>query len=270
MRQPLSLLLRPFRGQIQRIWQLPTPADQSVGDQPPLTQYKLRRGRLWQPQKSLRPQPFVATPGVASLTLTGFAPAVALPINIVPGKASLVLTGFAPAVALPLSVSPGKRSLVLTTFAPAIATPMLVRPGVRALILTGFAPSLAEPIVVRPGVRALTLTSFAPTVTTASGAVNVAPGKAALVLTGFAPGVQGNFFGSAFGHVVSDTGRRQRFPLSIEQPAPVAVMPRTARLKLAGYRPSISHASAVAFSLDELSSLAGELSAEELAVLLAA
>lgn len=146
------------------------------------------------------------TPGVASLTLTTFAPVIQL--GVVPGVTALTLTTFAPVVKL--AVIPGTATLTLTTFAPTVTatqnqtvTPPVaaltlttfapvvqlgVIPGVASLTLTTFAPVIK--LTVIPGVAALTLTTFAPTVT-ATANQTVTPGVVALVLTTFAPTVTG-------------------------------------------------------------------------------
>ncbi len=127
-------------------------------------------------------------PSTLALTLTKFAPVVATPRVITPGKLSLVLTEFAPTVLTPRIVTPGTIALSLTEYAPTVATPRLVTPGTLALTTTRYAPTVLTPRVVTPGKLSLTLTEFAPTVT-ASGSAVVTPGLLALVITRYAPTV---------------------------------------------------------------------------------
>lgn len=187
------------------------------------------------------------SPTTAALVLTGFAPTVATPRAVVPGVATLVLTGKVAAIAAPRVLTPGKATLALSTFAPSVAAPRLVTPGKSSLVLTGFAPSA-----------------------NASVPVSVVPQAAALVLTGYSPDVAGDLRNGELGHVVSDTGRRLRFPIADELPEPVEITPGAARLTLKTYAPAITKASAVAFTLEELAGLADALTEEEFAVLLAA
>lgn len=64
------------------------------------------------------------TPGVAALSLTGFAPTVTVSDNIIvtPGVAALNLATFAPTVTASdnLVVTPGTLALLLSTFAPTV------------------------------------------------------------------------------------------------------------------------------------------------------
>lgn len=159
--------------------------------------------------------PVTVTPGVASLTITRFAPTVSTPRLVTPGVRSLALSTFAPTVSTPRLIAPGVRSLSLSAFAPIASTPRLVTPGKLSLTLSSFAPTVLTPRVVTPGTLALSITRYAPGVTggqgktvipgtrslslstfaptvTAGGAVTVAPGARALVLTLYAPAVAGS------------------------------------------------------------------------------
>ena len=88
------------------------------------------------------------TPGVGSLTLTGYAPTVTAQKNITvtPGAGSLTLTGFAPTVSATQSktVLPGTGTLTITGYAPSVTVPtsVTVTPGAGALTITGYAPSV--------------------------------------------------------------------------------------------------------------------------------
>ena len=128
--------------------------------------------------------PVTATPGTASLVLTGFAPAVLTPRLATPGTRSLALTAFAPVVSAPRLVTPGTRSLTVTGFAPTVSTPRTATPVTAALAITGFAPVVQTPRAVAPGAANLTLSASAPTVVLPRV---VTPGTRALVVTLYAP-----------------------------------------------------------------------------------
>lgn len=130
--------------------------------------------------------PVTATPGVAALSLTRFAPAVSTPRLATPGVRALALTRYAPAALAPRLATPGRGSLTLATFAPTASAPRVATPGVRALTLAAFAPTVTVPLAPTPGVLALAATTFAPSVATPRIAT---PGAAGLTLTSLAPAV---------------------------------------------------------------------------------
>lgn len=130
------------------------------------------------------------TPGVGQLTLTGFAPTVAVSSNqnVAAGVGALALAGFAPTVGTSnnQNVLAGVGALTLAGFAPSVVVNTRVLPGAGVLALTGFAPTVAlsDNKNVLAGVGALALSGFAPLV---SIGTTVAPGVGQLLLTGFAP-----------------------------------------------------------------------------------
>lgn len=132
------------------------------------------------------------TPGVASLTLTTFAPTVTATNNqtATPGVASLTLASFAPVIKH--EIRTGLATLTLSTFAPTVSVSnnQVATPGVVNLTLTTFAPTVTATAnqTVTPGVASLTLSTFAPTVTATDHKV-VTPDLAALTLSTFAPTV---------------------------------------------------------------------------------
>lgn len=126
--------------------------------------------------------PVVATIGVATLTLTTFAPIVSAPRRVTPATASLVLTPFAPTVSAPRRATIGAASLSLTPFAPTVLAPRLATIGLAELALTTFEPSVVVGKRVTIEAASLTLTPFAPTVLAPRLATI---GAAALELTSF-------------------------------------------------------------------------------------
>lgn len=132
------------------------------------------------------------TPGIASLTLTAFAPTVTATANqtLTPGTASLTLTARTPTATVNTRLTPGTATLALTAFAPSVATPTSVTPSTATLTLTAFAPTVTTGAssTLTPGIATLTLTSFTPTVT-ATANQSLTPGTATLTLTAFAPTV---------------------------------------------------------------------------------
>lgn len=135
------------------------------------------------------------TPGVGVLTVTGLAPTIVIGTRVYPDVGALTLTGLAPTVSVSNHqiVTPGVGVLTVAGFAPAVLTGTTVSPGVGVLTLAGLAPTIAvtNHKTVTPGVGSLTVTGFAPTVT-ASNHQTVVPGVGALVVTGFAPVIVSN------------------------------------------------------------------------------
>lgn len=139
------------------------------------------------------------TPANATLTLTTFAPTVAVTNNVTvtPTTLALTLTTFAPTVTATnhQTVTPTTLSLTLTTFAPTVVASnhQAVTPTTLALSVSMFAPTVtaSDHKTVTPSTLALSLTTFAPTVVVASGgvAVEVTPTTLTLTLTTFAPTV---------------------------------------------------------------------------------
>lgn len=117
----------------------------------------------------------IVASGTGALTLTGFAPTVAISNNqnVQPGCGVVTATGFAPTITISNNkiVAPGVGALAGAGFAPTIAVSdnKNVAPGTGAIACTGFAPSVTGGgnKVVAPGVGSLTASGFAPTVSTA-------------------------------------------------------------------------------------------------------
>ena len=134
--------------------------------------------------------PILVTPGLATLTTARFTPTVVINKIAVPGTASLTTTRFAPTVTTPRLVTPGLATLTTTRFAPTVLTPRLVTPGLATLTTSRFAATVSTPRLVTPGAASLTLTAFTPSVeVTAGGGASVTPGTASLSLTAFTPSV---------------------------------------------------------------------------------
>jgi len=182
---------------------------------------------------------YSGTPGTASLTLTGFAPTVSTPRLVTPGAASLTLTAQTPTVSTPILVTPGVASLSITAFAPTVSAPRLVTPGAGSLSLTGFAPTVGVGLVFTPGAATLALTAFTPTVLVP---VLVTPGTGSLTLTAFDPTVSaGLTFVPGEASLVLTA-----FAPTVVGIAPVLVTPDTAALTITRYRPDVTVAPAPA------------------------
>ena len=163
-----------------------------------------------------------ATPGVQALAITGLAPTVSAAFSATPGVGSLTLTGLAPTVTAASSATPGVQALALTGLAPTVTGASSADPGPGSLTLTGFAPTLTADSSATPDVHALIITGYAPTVTASSGAVDVTvtPGLGSLVLTGFAPTLSadasvtpdvGSLTLTGYAPTVSTGGQRSQF-----------------------------------------------------------
>jgi hypothetical protein len=202
--------------------------------------------------------PVTVTPGVGSLTLTGFAPAVVIGTIIATGLGALTLTGLAPSVVVGTIAAPAAGSLSLTGFAPTVTatnnvtlTPgtgtltvtgfaptvaatdhQTVTPSTGSLTLTGFAPTATVNTILSPDVGALTLTGFSPTVT-ASDHQTASPGLGSLTLTGFAPTV------TATDHQAVTPGVGSLALTGFAPSLDLAITPATGTLTLTGFAPTI-------------------------------
>jgi len=85
-------------------------------------------------------------------------------LAVIPGTLALTLTTYAPTIAIDYRAVPPTLALVLTTYASTVLTPRLVTPSTLALTLTTYAPVFG--IGVIPSTLALILTTYAPTITT--------------------------------------------------------------------------------------------------------
>ena len=196
---------------------------------------------LRQPIRYVPPpsNPITVTPSVGQLTLTGFAPTVAVSNNIVvaPGVGALLLAGFAPTMAVSDNrrAQPGAGALTLTGFAPTVVLSgnQVAAPGVGALTVTGLAPAILTPRVVTPGVGQLTVTGLAPTVL---AGVSVSPGVGQLTLTGLAPTVAT----TANEVVTPGIGSLTLAGLAPTILTPAAVSPGVGALALAGFAPTVT------------------------------
>lgn len=135
---------------------------------------------------------YTGTPSVASLTLTGFAPTVAVSDNktATPSVASLTLTAFAASVIIGTTLTPSVASLSLTTFAPTatVSNNISVTPSATSLSLTGQAPTVTatDNKSATPSLATLSLSTFSPTIAVSDNKSAV-PSTASLTLTGLAP-----------------------------------------------------------------------------------
>lgn len=122
------------------------------------------------------------TPGVASLSLSTFAPKANLQINGA-SPTALATSAFAPQANLRINGAP-PTALALSTFAPTVGLgPFTATPGVLSLTLSSFAPTVGISVLVTPDVTALSLSTFAPQ---ANIKINGAS-PTALSLSAFAP-----------------------------------------------------------------------------------
>lgn len=172
------------------------------------------------------------------LSLRSLWEATSASVTATPGTASLVLTGFAPTVSSPRLVTPATDALVLATFAPTVLAPRVVTPAAQILSLTGFAPAVATPRVVTPATLAVTVTGFAPTVT-ATANTGITPGTIALALSGFAPTVTASAATASSGGGGQWREHRrwvERLPISVD---PRLVTPITGNLALRTFPPEI-------------------------------
>lgn len=114
--------------------------------------------------------PITVTPGVATLTLATFAPAVATPQAVMPDATALTLATFAPTVmALQgLIVTPDTATLSLNVFLPTVtvSTNQWITPETLGITTVCYAPTVTvtNHQFMTPETLALALTTFAPTV----------------------------------------------------------------------------------------------------------
>lgn len=88
--------------------------------------------------------PQLVTPSTLALTLTTYAPSIAIDLEVVPTTLALELTGYAPTVTATAHqlVTPTTLALSLTEYAPTVLTPRLVTPTTLALTLTPYIPGV--------------------------------------------------------------------------------------------------------------------------------
>lgn len=91
------------------------------------------------------------SPGVASLTITGYAPTIAQTASqtISPSTASLAITGYAPTIAQSANqaISPGAANLVITGYPPTVeqaAGSQNIAPGAASLVISGYPPTIQQ------------------------------------------------------------------------------------------------------------------------------
>lgn len=158
-----------------------------------------------------------ATPGAASLTVTGYAPTVDISgdIAVTPGIETLAITGYAPSVSVSdhvavtpdtvdivitgypvtvdigggVTVVPDAVDIVVTGLVPtvSISVNVVVIPPPGEIIIIGYPPSLGAPVDLTPDAVDLAITTFEPLVRVGR---EVFPETTDLVLTGYDPTVE--------------------------------------------------------------------------------
>ena len=128
-------------------------------------------------------------PGVANLSLVGFAPAVAF--TITPATGAINEVGVAPKTVLAVAITPNVASLAIATFVPGIARSSTANPGVRALSLSGQVPSVALGAAITPTGSSVIVGS-APVI--AVTGITKVPGTASLNIVGNAPEIATQVF----------------------------------------------------------------------------
>lgn len=133
---------------------------------------------------SLDPQ--LVTPGTLALTITTYAPTIAIDFEVIPTTLALAITTYAPTVTASdhQVATPTTLALAITTYAPVIAIDRTLTPTTLALILTTYAPTVSTPRLVTPTTLALAVTLYTPTVSTPR---LVTPSTLALTITTYAP-----------------------------------------------------------------------------------
>lgn len=172
----------------------------------------------------------LVTPGVATLSLTGLAPQLKSQINT--GLATLTLTTFAPSVTIGVRAVPDVATLTLTTYAPQIKSQ--INTGLATLTLTTFAPQVNLKVV--PNTTNLTFSTFAPTVSVSNNQ-SVTPGVATLTLTTFVPTVATSNNQVVTPSLVALT--LTTFAPTVTGTAGITATPDLATLVLSGYAPLV-------------------------------
>lgn len=139
----------------------------------------------------------VVEPGVATATITSFAPSLAISDHksLIPGVSTVTITAFAPSVNIGVNVTPGVSTATITSFAPSLAITdhRVITPGVATATITSFPPSLtiSDHKSVTPEVSTVTITAFAPSVDIAPiGTISLTPGVAHVTITSYPPTVE--------------------------------------------------------------------------------
>lgn len=182
---------------------------------------------------AMDPYPSVlVTPGAATLTLAGTAPAVALgSLTLTPGAAPLTLAAPAPAVIQGSQVvTPGAATLALAAVSPAVVLGSVVVVGGGAALELGTTAGeiVLGALLVDPPAAVVRLGTVSPTVV--QGSVAVTPGAAAAALGGSGPVVTLGSLLLTPGAVVLELGATD--PL-VTPVAGLAIAPGAAVLRLA-------------------------------------
>lgn len=125
--------------------------------------------------------PYSPTAGV--LTITGYAPAVAIGRGIAVDAQILTLTGYAPVIGQPHSVLVPAALNTLQGYAPVITNFALISPTIAGLQVRGYAPTLAQPLSLIPATAVQVLVGYVPLLNQR----DITPDPETLTLTTYAP-----------------------------------------------------------------------------------
>ena len=112
----------------------------------------------------------VVTPNLGTLTITGYDPVVAVPVNVTPGLGTLEIASFNPVVTVPVNVTPGLGTLEATGYDPVVTVQVNVAAGLGTLEVTGFNPVVSASLNVTPELGLLSITGYNPSVAAFGGA----------------------------------------------------------------------------------------------------
>lgn len=131
------------------------------------------------------------TPGVASLTITTYAPtpSVSASVTLTLGSVALSVNAYAPSITVSehRRLTVGVASVAFTTLTPSVlmTNNRLIAPGIVMMTLGTYTPTVSIQAILVPGAQAVLLTP-APPVVIATNNYLMTPAVASMVLTMFA------------------------------------------------------------------------------------
>ena len=183
--------------------------------------------------------------GLGALVVTGFAAALKYAVNV--GLAALSLSGFAPTVAVSnnIVVTPGVSAPVFAGQSPAvvIGAATVIQPGTASVTFSGQAPTLLVTVTIPTGLGQPVVTGLAPTALVSNN-ITVLPGLGTPVFAGIAPNVVASISASPGFGQVSFGGLAPSAVLSNNQIATAGL----GQVTFAGLSPTVTVASSASLA----------------------
>jgi hypothetical protein len=190
------------------------------------------------------------TPGVGDVVLSGLAPTIQTPRNILADVGALAVAGFEPSVSVTnnLNVSAGFGELTLNGFEPTVeaAADINVLADVGSLTIDGFNPTVSTPKNILADTGEINIIGFDPSIQTPR---NIQTDVGSVSITGLSPTVQ------TPRNIQSDLGEITISGLSptVSVTNHISVTPGTGEIVLSGHEPAIGSNINITPSFGEIS-----------------